>query len=711
MQFKISLIYIYQCREIKAFTLVELIVVITILAILWTIAFISLSWYSADARDSSRISDISSIKSSLELFQLDAGKYPNPTEGVNILYSGSVVWNQWTFGETVFTNTDKLNKIPTDPLSDKEYTYSVINTKNEYEIWWMVEGEIMALNPSQPSLKLWKEQNKANAWTTEATAYTSWNYNGQMTKTLSWNLCTVLSLPWIITNDTSVTDLQQIVTQKKLVYRWFNNLPSSYKTSKFKYDWWFEFTPNKLASYSDTGSCASLIDKTDYSHRVQLLKWLQDSYSGTIMNNVWEIKNILSLVIDENNPSQEVVKYAGNFVNNNLWGELIMDKDVVLTWPTVKLISSLNPNGTIAINNKLTLNNYTLSQTDIAYLTKSIMARNTCNASGSVISYLTWQWYTYSNWDISLVTPPSSVTSFCWVWAAYWRTASQCLSTAISNYWRVIYMVRDTGNPSYYNLVYWPGPAEWSTVSFWWPASWAWQYPAWLSQIQTNSQIYSAISTWLSTANLDYFLTDCSTGNPYEFISAYNPDGTIYVSHPNYWTGNIDKTTIWSLTKNVFTTWNCNTSNSVINYLSTNNYTSSGGYIMSSASNLVWFCWVYWWGPPFWYSWYMTTSAQTAQQCLATATLYYSRVMLMSRTDSDPANVFPIRYWPWVSEWSQATWWTAPSYAWPKPEWGAMNDTQNYEAISIWLKTANLNYFLNNCSSGNIYTSISSLLH
>jgi prepilin-type N-terminal cleavage/methylation domain-containing protein len=40
------------------FTLIELIVVITILAILGTIAFISLQGYSADARNSKRLQDI-----------------------------------------------------------------------------------------------------------------------------------------------------------------------------------------------------------------------------------------------------------------------------------------------------------------------------------------------------------------------------------------------------------------------------------------------------------------------------------------------------------------------------------------------------------------------------------------------------------------------------------------------------------------------------
>ncbi len=50
----------------KGFTLVELIVVITILAILGTIAFISLQGYSQDARDSKVVSDVRSLASVIE---------------------------------------------------------------------------------------------------------------------------------------------------------------------------------------------------------------------------------------------------------------------------------------------------------------------------------------------------------------------------------------------------------------------------------------------------------------------------------------------------------------------------------------------------------------------------------------------------------------------------------------------------------------------
>jgi len=45
----------------KAFTLVELIVTITILAILWTLAFNSYAWYSIDVKNTKKISDLNKI--------------------------------------------------------------------------------------------------------------------------------------------------------------------------------------------------------------------------------------------------------------------------------------------------------------------------------------------------------------------------------------------------------------------------------------------------------------------------------------------------------------------------------------------------------------------------------------------------------------------------------------------------------------------------
>ena len=71
----------------KGFTLIELIVVITILAILGTIGFLSVGGYSSKARDSARIGDAAQISKSLDLSIVTAGSFhyqitlsPSPTQ-------------------------------------------------------------------------------------------------------------------------------------------------------------------------------------------------------------------------------------------------------------------------------------------------------------------------------------------------------------------------------------------------------------------------------------------------------------------------------------------------------------------------------------------------------------------------------------------------------------------------------------------------------
>lgn len=318
-------------QKTNAFTLVELIVVITILTILWTIAFISLQWYSTDARDSTRISDLSSMKSSLELFHLDAWKYPNPTNWINVTYSGWTVWTQWSFWESVYTNTDKLDKVPLDPLTDKEYTYSTTVNKNEYQLAWLLEWNITVSNFSL---------NQVNAWTTQAIAIVTGNYNGMMSKSLTWSRCDVLATPSIIANDLSTnTDLVNLINSWSLVYNWYKNLPSTFKDSKFKFDWWFDYNPNKILVYTDTNKCWDLINKADATSRISMLKGLQNAYSWTIIQSEWEIKKLIAMTINETSPSNELKSFAASFVNNNLGGNVPIENTISTTTINTNTIS------------------------------------------------------------------------------------------------------------------------------------------------------------------------------------------------------------------------------------------------------------------------------------------------------------------------------------------------------------------------------------
>ena len=54
----------------SGFTLVELIVVITILVILGTIAFTSLTGFSSNARDSDRVTTLKNIESGLDIHRI-----------------------------------------------------------------------------------------------------------------------------------------------------------------------------------------------------------------------------------------------------------------------------------------------------------------------------------------------------------------------------------------------------------------------------------------------------------------------------------------------------------------------------------------------------------------------------------------------------------------------------------------------------------------
>ncbi|TAK58184.1 prepilin-type N-terminal cleavage/methylation domain-containing protein [Patescibacteria group bacterium] len=65
----------------KGFTLIELLIVIAVIAILSGIVFASLGPSRAKARDGKRISDISQIQLSLELYRESNGRYPTAVYG------------------------------------------------------------------------------------------------------------------------------------------------------------------------------------------------------------------------------------------------------------------------------------------------------------------------------------------------------------------------------------------------------------------------------------------------------------------------------------------------------------------------------------------------------------------------------------------------------------------------------------------------------
>lgn len=277
----------------KAFTLVELIIVISILAILWVIAFLSYEWYNASSRDSVRTSDLNSIKKSIDIYIAQVWKWPQPSNWTWITYSWGLVWTQWTFGKSVQQIVWNISPLPVDPLYNVEYTYSLLNDNKQFEVAWIYENDwSFALNDN---LKI--SDTTYAFWWKNAYAQILWNYNWIAIKVQTWSMVFVLALPSIVIWDTSITKIEDIISWNYSVsYNKQENLPSSYKNLNLSMTWEsFSFTPSLVwswASLSELGYDSRLRVFTDnlkntYSQN-PILKW-NDTYKILVNENSWSV--------------------------------------------------------------------------------------------------------------------------------------------------------------------------------------------------------------------------------------------------------------------------------------------------------------------------------------------------------------------------------------------------------------------------------------
>lgn len=109
------------------FTLVELVVVITILGILSAVGFSFYGWYQASARDAIRSADMANLETSLSEIKRLRGSYPTPINPLEFSWSGQIVALQGSIDEDT-----GINNIPSDPLLHRSYTYSTSQKRHQY---------------------------------------------------------------------------------------------------------------------------------------------------------------------------------------------------------------------------------------------------------------------------------------------------------------------------------------------------------------------------------------------------------------------------------------------------------------------------------------------------------------------------------------------------------------------------------------------------
>ena len=113
-------------KTAQAFTLIEMLVVISIIGILATLVAANLNSARSRARDAERKSDLKNIGTALRIYYNDATRYP-ASDGSNKIKAcdpgalSACTWgSEWSIGETVYMQT-----MPIDPLSPaQDYLYT-----------------------------------------------------------------------------------------------------------------------------------------------------------------------------------------------------------------------------------------------------------------------------------------------------------------------------------------------------------------------------------------------------------------------------------------------------------------------------------------------------------------------------------------------------------------------------------------------------------
>lgn len=198
--------FLSSIKQKSAFTLIELIIVVVILAIIWTISFVSLSGYMVSSRNAQRITDAGVIISWLKSYKQKSWSYPSPSEKFNIInyWSENIEIYQWVIDNNVSIST--LNSIPVDPKIKKAYSYSITRNRQNFQIWLSMESA---------------DNDKKQF------AFVDWDY-----KTLAKNLFPSLLIAWnfswnIEIHDWIITDWSNwsINRQYFILNNWTYNLP------------------------------------------------------------------------------------------------------------------------------------------------------------------------------------------------------------------------------------------------------------------------------------------------------------------------------------------------------------------------------------------------------------------------------------------------------------------------------------------------------
>lgn len=179
----------YSVRNINWFTLVELVVTISIVAVLWAIWLFSYNSHLPWVRDANRLSQMESLYSWLKIYSTKNSYAPLPDSNVSVSINWYIYSYQWYAWEDVLSEID-FRKGWIDPKDWTYFTYYTNKSRKYFQILWFLEEE----------KNLFSFFSKANA-TSEI------NYSNRYIKVI-WNKL------WVLTQNETNIPIQEIESIK-----------------------------------------------------------------------------------------------------------------------------------------------------------------------------------------------------------------------------------------------------------------------------------------------------------------------------------------------------------------------------------------------------------------------------------------------------------------------------------------------------------------
>lgn len=277
----------------KAFSLVELLVTITILAILWTMWVSINSWYREKSANTKVSTDLSTIENTFRTYKNEIGNYPTPN------------WNLKYF------------------TSDWNYAHD--ETEAFWMHWFLTEWTIAKRFISVAPIDL-----------------KTWNYYAYW-KTIRWWF---FEVAWVITND---SNHEAIVKWNYSVDTWLYNLIREYNWPWFVYDKSnsrFPYNPDeiklvaKISAFTWTVIINDTITSAEEIKNRTLITWdnikLNAWSEATVYFSDWSI----TILWDSSSPTELTLANLSYKKNNNLFSKVQLALNFWTVWVKASKLSS-----------------------------------------------------------------------------------------------------------------------------------------------------------------------------------------------------------------------------------------------------------------------------------------------------------------------------------------------------------------------------------